>query len=276
MKIDYCSDLHIDFGDLILNPTPGAKVLILAGDVCEAIHVKNNYDPNGIMFTGRPDLRPDRFMRFFLEECSKYEHVFYVMGNHEYYGGYLNKTIPHLRSILPKNIHILDREVFFLDGVAFLGGTMWTDFGNANPINMHIAKHSMYDYNSITMFNNQNNAYHKLTPEKILEEHRMTKQFFEYVLKEHRDSKVVSITHHAPSSISVEKSYKTHALTPCYYSDLSDVMLHNENLKFWIHGHIHTQSDYMIGETRVLANPRGYVGYENHIVNTFQLKSFEV
>ena len=47
-----------------------------------------------------------------------------------------------------------------------------------------------------------------------------------------------------------------------YASDLSDLILDNPQIKFWTHGHIHTQFDYMIGTTRILCNPRGYAGYE--------------
>jgi len=45
-------------------------------------------------------------------------------------------------------------------------------------------------------------------------------------------------------------------------------------IKLWTHGHMHNASDYMIGETRVVCNPRGYVGYES--TNQFQLKYLEI
>jgi hypothetical protein len=47
-----------------------------------------------------------------------------------------------------------------------------------------------------------------------------------------------------------------------YASDLSEDILDNENIRVWVHGHMHDPVDYKIGETRVLANPRGYVPYE--------------
>jgi len=34
------------------------------------------------------------------------------------------------------------------------------------------------------------------------------------------------------------------------------------NIKLWCHGHIHKSKDYMIGDTRVVANPYGYYEYE--------------
>jgi hypothetical protein len=47
-----------------------------------------------------------------------------------------------------------------------------------------------------------------------------------------------------------------------YASDLTEFILDNENILFWTHGHMHDPSDYMVGQCRVICNPRGYVGYE--------------
>ena len=47
-----------------------------------------------------------------------------------------------------------------------------------------------------------------------------------------------------------------------YVSDLSNLILDNPQIKYWLHGHTHQQVDYMVGETRVMCNARGYAGYE--------------
>ena len=60
-----------------------------------------------------------------------------------------------------------------------------------------------------------------------------------------------------------------------YCSDLSETILDNENIKYWVHGHVHDDFDYTIGETRVACNPRGYAKYEQR-VHTFALKTLEV
>ena len=47
----------------------------------------------------------------------------------------------------------------------------------------------------------------------------------------------------------------------------------NPNMKLWIHGHVHNNFDYMIGDTRVICNPRGYEMYQEN----FEFKpDFEV
>jgi hypothetical protein len=47
-----------------------------------------------------------------------------------------------------------------------------------------------------------------------------------------------------------------------YSSDLDEFIEERPHIKLWTHGHTHHVFDYMIGETRVVCNPRGYVGHE--------------
>jgi len=70
--------------------------------------------------------------------------------------------------------------------------------------------------------------------------------------------KIVVVTHHAPSYLSRTMQDN---FTKFYCSDLSNAMLdHSPDL--WIHGHLHGMVDYTIGNTRVMANARGYLGSE--------------
>ena len=36
------------------------------------------------------------------------------------------------------------------------------------------------------------------------------------------------------------------------------IIIKNSEIDIWIHGHIHTSSDYQIGKTRIICNPKGY------------------
>jgi Icc-related predicted phosphoesterase len=67
----------------------------------------------------------------------------------------------------------------------------------------------------------------------------------------------IVVTHHAPHPKSVGPDFVGDKLNPLYASDLEELIL---DLKpaLWCHGHMHSSSDYMIGDTRVVANPRGY------------------
>lgn len=267
MRINVVSDLHLEFSDLEL---PGGEVLILSGDICEVKQITADYDVNNIMNKGGPSTgnfkRSDRYTRFFHEECGKYEKVFYVAGNHEHYGYKLHKTIPHLKSVLPNNVMVLEKEQFEYKGVLFIGGTLWTDMNNFDSLTLYHMKGMMNDYKQITMFDEVRNVYHRLTPDKTVSEHVKTKQLFKLFLEENRAGKklpVVVLTHHAPSKLSTHPYYANDTImNGAYSSDLSEFILDNPEIQIWTHGHTHHTFDYMINNTRVMANPRGYKNYE--------------
>lgn len=267
MRINVVSDLHLEFSDLEL---PGGEVLILSGDICEVKQINVDYDVNNIMNKGGPSTgnfkRSDRYTRFFHEECGKYEKVFYVVGNHEHYGYKLHKTIPHLKSVLPNNVVVLEKEQFEYKGVLFIGGTLWTDMNNFDSLTLYHMKGMMNDYKQITMFDEVRDVYHRLTPDKTVSEHVKTKQLFKLFLEENRAGKklpVVVLTHHAPSKLSTHPYYANDTImNGAYSSDLSEFILDNPEIQVWTHGHTHHTFDYMINNTRVMANPRGYKNYE--------------
>lgn len=261
------SDLHLEFADLVL---PGGDVLVLSGDICEAKHFKPDmYNPDMVLLPNeRTDRRPDRYNRFLEEECRKYRHVIYVMGNHEHYGYQYHKTYPHIKSQLPDNVYLLENEYKDIDGVLFLGATLWTDMNNHDSLTLYHMKHMMNDYRQITMFNQAKSLYHRLTPEYTVEQHVKTKQYFTHTLSENRQTgankPVVVCTHHAPSRLSIHPYYANDTImNGAYSSDLSEFILDNPEIKFWTHGHTHHTFDYTIGDCRVLCNPRGYAGHES-------------
>ena len=55
--------------------------------------------------------------------------VLYVPGNHEFYGNSISGTLDELRQRCEgTRIRVLDNDEMVLDGVRFLGSTLWTDF----------------------------------------------------------------------------------------------------------------------------------------------------
>jgi Icc-related predicted phosphoesterase len=260
------SDLHLDFADLTL---PGGDVLILSGDICEAKRMKPDmYNPDMVLLEHeRKDQRPDRYNRFFEEECAKYRKVFMVMGNHEHYGFQYHKTYNHIREQLPANVHLLEDECYELDGVLFIGATLWTDMNRGDELTLFHMKSMMNDYRQITMFNEVKNVYHRLQPEKTMADHYRSRAYIRQILEENRATgknlPVVVMTHHAPSKASTKPRYLNDTImNGGYSSDLSELILDNPEIRVWTHGHTHDNFDYMIGSTRIICNPRGYKGYE--------------
>jgi len=268
MRVSVISDLHLDFADLVL---PGGDVLILSGDIFEAKNLKKeNYNPEMILLEHeREDRRPDRFYRFILEECSrKYREVIMVMGNHEHYRFQFHKTYEHIKSQLPDNVHLLEKESMVLDGVLFLGATLWTDMNRQDALTLYHMQGAMNDYRQITMLNESTGDYHRLQPEKTVKEHLKTLEYFTTALAENRAREggalpVVVVTHHSPSKLSIKPKYEKDVLmNGAYSSDLSEFILDHPEIQVWTHGHTHDTFDYQVGSTRVICNPRGYKYYE--------------
>lgn len=265
MKINLISDLHLEFGDLEL---PGGEVLILAGDACESRTLSNyRYSSNNTLGFSPSGKRLDRAARFFNEECTKYDHVLYVMGNHEHYHGTYHKTAEELREFLPKNVRLLENETATINNVVFMGCTMWTDCNRGDPLTMHNLANCMNDYRTITY--KRGDSYRKLRPADTAWLHGVSRRWLENQLQEHTQDQVVVVTHHAPSFLSVAEEFRNDRhMNGGYYSDLSSIILDNPQIKYWVHGHTHTVFDYEIGSCRVLCNPRGYAGHE-HVANVF-------
>lgn len=258
MIIHLVSDLHLEFG---YQELPGGDVLILAGDICEAKTLRKEFHQTKVI-----DRVPGAFPAydFFYSECVKYKKVFYVLGNHEHYHGRFDKTVNELKSMMPDNVTLLEKECFEYEGVLFLGATLWTDLNKGDPITVYTMKGFMNDYKVVQNFYADKGLYYKLTPEHTAAEHRKTKQYFKLMLEEKRDLPVVVITHMAPSFQSVNEKFKHETTTNGgYASEMSEFILDHPNIKVWVHGHMHDPVDYKIGGTRIIANPRGYTPWED-------------
>ena len=142
-----------------------------------------------------------------------------------------------------------------IEGVRFLGATLWTDFsatGNA-ALAAAAAGEGMNDYRRI-----RTRGYRRLRPADTLGEHYLARAFLEHKLREPFDGKTVVVTHHAPSTASIAPHLLRDAthLNAAYVNRL-EVLL-GPPVSLWVHGHTHTSFDYDIKGTRVVCNPRGY------------------
>lgn len=246
MKIDYQSDLHLEFGGPELDLGTG-DVLVLAGDILTA----RNLDVH-------PSSPKRQFYSKFIDRASKhYEHVIWVAGNHEHYGHSIDKTPRDIKAFSPPNVHYLEREEIVIGDWIFLGTTLWTSLRNNDPMVAWDLTRYMHDFKSITI--NQG----KFLPSKWWNEYCISFKWLCEKTVEYSDKKICVITHHAPSFQSIADMYRTDTnknINYGYFTPLDYYIEEHPQIKFWIHGHTHTSSDYMVGSTRVLCNPRGYFG----------------
>ena len=279
MKLAIASDLHLEFGDIILK-NEGADVLILSGDICIANDLHDHPAPEATptalnINLGSRQKCSYRYRDFLKRVSDEFPKVIYVAGNHEFYHGKWVASLLHLREECAKfpNVHFLERDTIAFDGVTFIGGTLWTDCNKFDPLTLHALGDMMQDYNVIR---NDEKGYTKLRPAHSAARHRQTVEYFRHVLSHNKENKCVVVGHHAPSTKSIPAEYTNQfSMNGGYASDLSEFILDHPQIKLWTHGHMHDPCDYLIGDTRVVCNPRGYIGYES-CADHFALKYVEV
>lgn len=256
MKLSLVSDLHLDFGGPI-PMLPGGDLLLIAGDTCEA----RSFDIHQNLSMTEMRLRAD-IHDFFKTVSGQYEHVALIMGNHDHYHSKYHQTADHIRKFLPDNVKLLERDCLHLDDVVVVGTTLWTDLNKGDPITMHAIGDpygGLADFKYITY--QEGNNYHKFLARNCIYEHEKSLQYLRAVVTnpENKNKKIVVMTHHAPTSLSIAEEYKRDTvMNGGFYSDLSEFILDHPQINLWVHGHTHHAFDYMLGETRVLCNPYGY------------------
>lgn len=229
MKISYVNDVHVEFGPPNWHPTPG-NILVLAGDIDISARCK-----------------------WINDQAQDFDHVLYVMGNHEYYGAAINLRPNEIRANLAANVHLLDNSSFEYNGVRFHGSTLWTSFNNKNMAAMGYAGNCMPEFRGQTKLMGDI----KFTPEASTELHKQSVQFLQQAIQPGD----IVITHHAPSLKSIHKRFEGNPLSAAFATNLEQLILDTKPV-LWYHGHMHDSFDYHVGSCRVLCNPRGYSPHE--------------
>jgi predicted phosphodiesterase len=232
MTLNILSDLHHSLGALD-PPDNDADVVVLAGDIAR---------PRDAVEWASALRKP----------------VLYVAGNHEFYGSTIDETLAALRAFSEgTQVRVLDDEALIVDGVRFLGTTLWTDFAlfgkEQRASVMHEARRFMRDFARIRIGNAPDALF---TPEHSTARFARHARWLSQELARPFDGPTVVVTHHAPSPHSVHRRFDGSPLNACFVSDLEPLL--DGRACLWIHGHTHDSFDYTIGGTRVVCNPRGY------------------
>ncbi|OHD03820.1 MAG: hypothetical protein A2095_05475 [Sphingomonadales bacterium GWF1_63_6] len=239
MRLWILSDLHIEQSVWELpSPPPDFDVLIAAGDI---------HDParNGVRWLAQRIDRP----------------IVYVMGNHEFYAHKHRFTVAEevirARELAEQlGVHLLLDEAVEIEGVRFLGTSLWTDYDlyGTRHLSMDVAASMMNDHRLIF----PHNDYEPLRPQQAREWHEASVAWLEERLRPGAfDGTTVVVTHHLPHPGSIASHYAGDSLNPAFCSDLSR-LVEESGAKVWVHGHTHSSFDYKIGDTRIVCNPKGY------------------
>jgi Icc-related predicted phosphoesterase len=251
MRIWTFSDLHLQgaWADIerVLGPIPDADVCICSGDLIEGF--------------------PDEGVRWLDEHIGRKMPVLYVLGNHEHYNHdrdmETNRRVAQAAAWKTEGrVEVLDDMSTTIGGIRFHGTTLWTDFALNGSDDVSLAyamesvRHSMNDYR----FRAGADHSRKWSPELSRREHQISRAWLEASLGA-SDLPNIVVSHHAPHPGSIAPEYEMDLATTAFVSDLSP-LIERHQPALWLHGHVHSSWDYQIGQTRIVANPKGY-GREN-------------
>ncbi len=227
MRINYFSDIHLEFGELE-KPENDADLVIAAGDI-------------GVYKQGVEWLKSLR------------KKVVYVAGNHEFYSCEYKDTIAAIREECEgSDIVFLENEEWIFQEVRFLGCTMWTDLFSEGDEKAAALGKSLNDFRKISYTDGAFNQ------EIFTDLYHRSRFWLTEQLKKPFAGKTVVITHHAPTEWSWNDS-PTALKKLAYCNDLKE-LFHEYEISAWFHGHVHSLGDYRISGARILSNPRGYFG----------------
>lgn len=233
MKLHLLSDLHLDHDKKLdeaflknLKEQPDIDVLVLCGDNF-SIHRKKRTE--------------DLFKR--LLDC--YREILFVPGNHEMWRATpaeVHETLFYIEESSCGRVHSFITPSHCYAGRnhdqhRFFGGTLW--YPQPKP-------------NQIPMFRDH-------------EEVRTPWAWF-YDQYNHFDTKIqklgslkdtIVISHHLPTPAAVADKFKHNPNNHFFMADM-DHIIYDQEPKLWLFGHTHTRMDFVVHNTRLVCNPRGY------------------
>lgn len=236
--IQYISDIHLEFlhieevKSIIRKIIPVAPIMVLAGDIGNPYGKNNHYE-------------------LFIEEMSKkFDKVFLISGNHEYYHNNIDMVEEKIKSVASKymNVTYLQNSYEDYNNIRWIGSTLWSRLDSPKK------------------FINDVSTIHHMTVDKYNMMHLTAEKSLEIII-ENSELPCIVITHHMPSYKLIAEEYYDDNYNMWFASHLDNIIETNSNkILGWIYGHTHRPNDSIISGVKMLCNPIGYKG-ENHKIN---------
>lgn len=244
MKILLVSDLHVKYAkqDLDTIVSDAARdLLIVLGDFSDTWNTVK--------------------LELFLEKHLQHSDVLYVLGNHEYYAPNFYNVTTKVRELFdridaPHKAYLLERDTIVIDGIRFIGTTLWSCFN----FSIYSIKDEMM--HRATLYKSSEYETGHITYLDILSEYYQNLSYIESKLMEPFEGITVVLTHHAPSFKSIATEWLDSKHSSLYATNLEHLMYGKNAPEYWFHGHTHEAKDYVVGETRVISNPHAYAHLE--------------
>jgi Calcineurin-like phosphoesterase len=255
VNIQLLSDLHLESNPhFVPEPAPGADVLVLAGDI------GSYQNESSLTRLGIADFGLGRFANW---PCP----VVFVPGNHEYDAIEFDVAHTRLREACERlGLIWLEREVTMIQGVRFVGCTLWTDFDALSAsralteevtIGEQLAMREKAFRASVFGLkkNHSLQGGQPMMAAGVRDIGLQSQAWLRQALSTPFSGTTVVVTHFAPSLRSADPRYGVNPGTAGFCNVLDDLL---PQAQLWMHGHLHCPVDYTVGGCRVVANPLGY------------------
>lgn len=243
MKIQYASDLHLEFRDnssfLKQNPLkPVGDILVLVGDI--------GY------------LNDDNYSKhpFWDYVSDNFQQVIVVVGNHELYKYYNLAQIPQdLVCSIRDNVKCYYNAVIQLGNIDLIVSTLWAKI----PLEeAYITERGVSDFHRI-LYNDQ-----PLTFDNFNREHDRCFQFIQDAVAKSQAEHIIVATHHVPSFQLASQDFAGSKINGAFTVELEDY-IEASPIEYWIYGHSHRNINKQIGNTQCVCNQLGYVFHNEHL-----------
>lgn len=239
MKIQYYSDLHLEFPDnkeyIKQHPlTVVGEILILAGDIVPFATIDEHDD-------------------FFDFVSANFKYTYWVPGNHEYYYYDISKKGISFNKKIRENVFLVNNVSVLIDNVKFLFTTLWSKIEDENKWTIQ---------SRISDFRVIKNRTNILSVRFYNYLHKESIAFLEKELEQNETEKTIVVTHHVPTFSNYPEKYKNSVINQAFSVELES-LIKNSNIDYWIYGHHHINiSEFEIGKTKLVTNQLGYVKYK--------------
>ncbi|MDP2419386.1 MAG: metallophosphoesterase [Hydrogenophaga sp.] len=284
MNIQLLSDLHLEANpEFVASPAPGAQVLVLAGDIGSYQTLRDG----SVM--AEPDWGLQRFSP--LPQYAGWPvPVLFVPGNHEYDALDVEAAHQRLRATCERlGIVWLERETQVLNGVRFVGTTLWSDFdalgGTASkpvkptraprqgarsafvapsapslatdPLTHRLRqREKAFRAANFYLTKMAGQRHGRLFDAEAMRALALDCQhWLRNALGQPFDGPTVVVTHFAPTLHSADPRYGLSPGTAGFCNGLDELL---PLADLWLHGHLHCPTDVQVGRCRIVANPLGY------------------
>ncbi len=240
MKIQYASDLHLEFpenrkfleeNDII----PSAEILILAGDIILNKHKK-------------------KAEIFFKEWRKQFKYIIHVPGNHEYYSGEILHAYPNYYKAISDNHFKVNNKTITIENVRFICSTLWTHI----PIDMKEEFERRSNDYKLIQYSKKSLEHRQITVEDTNFFHSISVQFLENELSKPFEGKTVVVTHQLPS-FDLVFNQDSSQLIKHYCATNLEKIYSNHDIDLWVFGHYHRTVDKTLLNTKFISNPLGYM-----------------